>query len=71
VKPLPYRQIARILRSHGCEHVRTHGSHHVWRCGTCSATIPAHKESSQVAPGTLRQIEAAMAPCLGEGWLSQ
>jgi predicted RNA binding protein YcfA (HicA-like mRNA interferase family) len=71
MKPMVYRDLARILRRLGCEDIRTRGSHRVWRCGNCTATIPAHSDGDRIAAGTLRQIVAALAPCLGEGWLDQ
>jgi predicted RNA binding protein YcfA (HicA-like mRNA interferase family) len=71
MKPMPYREVAAILRRLGCEQIRQRGSHRVWRCGACSATVPAHREGDDVSAGALRKIEAALAPCLGEGWLAR
>ncbi|NOY94317.1 MAG: type II toxin-antitoxin system HicA family toxin [Deltaproteobacteria bacterium] len=42
------------------------GSHVVVRCGDCVTTVPADRE---IAPGTLRSIENALAACLGKKWL--
>lgn len=62
-----YRDLARLLRSRGCEHVRTVGSHERWTYqGECFTTVPAHRT---IAAGTLRSIARDLAPCLGEGWL--
>jgi len=68
---MPYRELARLLRGLGCRELRQRGSHHVWQCGTCVTTIPAHREGDDVQPGTLRAIEAALEPCLGQGWLKR
>ncbi len=66
---MPYKRLAKILRAHGCEHVRTVGSHEVWKAkGGCTASIPAKRE---VAPGTLRNIRDHLTPCLGEGWMDK
>lgn len=69
MRPMPYRTMARILSQHGCVEVRQVGSHVRWRCGDCLVTVPRHL-GRDIAPGTLRSIEASMAPCLGPGWLS-
>jgi len=61
------RVLRRSLRRAGCLEVRHSGSHLVVRCGACQATIPVH--AGDVAPGTLRHIERALAPCLGADWL--
>lgn len=61
------RTLRKVLRRFGCTEVRQSGSHLVVRCGTCQATVPIHV--GDVAPGTLRNIERALAPCLGDGWL--
>jgi len=61
------RGLVRILRSFGCELVRTgKGSHQVWRCGTCQTTIPMH--SGDIPVGTLRAIQRQLEPCLGKDW---
>lgn len=63
---------ARALRSlwkpFGCVEVRQKGSHLRVECGTCVTTIPVHK-GEDIRPGTLRQIERDLAPCLGKDWL--
>jgi predicted RNA binding protein YcfA (HicA-like mRNA interferase family) len=69
MKPIAVRRLRRILARLGCVEVRQLGSHLMVRCGTCQATIPTH--SGDVAPGTLRQIERALAPALGDGWLER
>ena len=58
------------LRALGCELTGTEGSHEKWTApGGHSTTIVAgHKEQ---APGTLRAIQAQLAPDLGERWLEE
>jgi len=48
--------------------VRQKGSHQRWDVGSCSATVPV---ATEIAPGTVRNIERQLAPCLGEGWLTK
>ena len=36
------------------------------RCGSYKTTVP---RSDNVHPKTLKSIEIALQPCLGEGWL--
>jgi predicted RNA binding protein YcfA (HicA-like mRNA interferase family) len=64
------RELRRILHRLGCVEVRQRGSHLVVRCGTCQTTIPVHA-GEDIAPGTLRAIVKALAPCLGEDWLKR
>lgn len=61
-----YRQIEKLLRSLGCTEVSQSGSHVKWQCGTCGTSVPKHRE---VTPGTLRNIQRDLAPCLGDKWL--
>jgi predicted RNA binding protein YcfA (HicA-like mRNA interferase family) len=63
------RELVRLLRSKGCEMERQRGSHQRWRCGTCVTTVPVHAGET-LGIGLLNKIEADLAPCLGEGWLS-
>ncbi len=65
---MKYRELKRLFAKHGVTYVRTRGDHEVWTVGSCTTVVPA---DSEVAPGTLRQIEKHLAPCLGEGWLSK
>lgn len=60
--------LRRILRQFGCVEVRQKGSHLRVECGQCRTTVPVHK-GEDLAPGTLRQIERDLEPCLGKGWL--
>lgn len=68
MKPIPYKKLRKMLLDRGCEHLRTKGSHESWRCGSCVTTVPHH---TNVAPGTLRNIQENLAPCLGEKWLEE
>lgn len=62
------KELERILKALGAEFVRQKGSHRVWRVGTCQTVVPAHA-GEDIKPGTLKAIEAQLAPCLGKGWL--
>ena len=62
------RELIRRLGRLGCTEVRRRGSHVRVRCGRCSTTVPVHAGQS-LPPGTLRQIERDLAPCLGDSWL--
>ena len=65
------REMIKILRSVGCEETRKgKGSHVLFRVGRCSTVVPVHK-GEDLAPGTVRNIERHLAPCLGQGWLGQ
>lgn len=63
------REVLRRVEGLGCTVVRQCGSHVMVRCpGGCQTVIPIHR-GQDVPIGTLRSIERALAPCLGEGWL--
>lgn len=63
------REVLRRVEKLGCERLRQRGSHVVVRCaGGCQTVVPAHR-GADIAVGTLRAIERALSPCLGEGWL--
>lgn len=65
------KDLARLLKSLGCEEVRKgKGSHVRWRCGICNTTLPMHA-GEDISPGTLRGIERDLEPCLGPGWLKK
>lgn len=63
------RELLKILKAHGCVEVRQKGSHIRMRCGKCSTTVPTHK-GEDLGTGLLKAIERDLAPCLGEGWLT-
>jgi predicted RNA binding protein YcfA (HicA-like mRNA interferase family) len=65
---MKYRQLKKLLTQHGVKHVSTVGSHEKWKIGNCTTSVP---RDSEIAPGTLREIEKHLAPCLGEGWLNK
>lgn len=66
------RDVERIIRSHDGQHVRTVGSHKRYRVTvngvTASTAVPQHP--GDIPTGTLRKIDADLAPALGKGWLS-
>ena len=62
------RDLRRTLKDKGCAEVRQKGSHLRVECGKCRTTIPVHA-GEDIKPGTLRQIERDLEPCLGKGWL--
>ena len=62
------RELRKILAALGCDEVRQSGSHLIVRCGDCQTVVPIHG-GRDIPRGTLRSIERALAPCLGEGWL--
>jgi predicted RNA binding protein YcfA (HicA-like mRNA interferase family) len=63
------REVLRRVEKLGCERLRQRGSHVIVRCpGGCQTVIPIHR-GQDLPTGTLRSIERALAPCLGEGWL--
>lgn len=63
------RALTRILRRLGCEPVRQHGSHQIWRRASCQTVVPLH--AGDLTPGTLRSIERDLEPCLGANWLTR
>jgi predicted RNA binding protein YcfA (HicA-like mRNA interferase family) len=62
------RELRRILQRLGCVELRQRGSHLVVRCGKCQTVVPVHA-GEDISPGTLRAINKALAPCLGDDWL--
>lgn len=38
------------------------------RCGSCQTVVPVHA-GKEIPKGTLKNIERALAACLGKGWL--
>jgi len=60
------RELLRILKRLRCEFDRqARGSHEIWRCGDCTASIPVH--SKDLGFGLLRSIQKAYEPCPGKG----
>jgi len=63
------REVLRTIERDGCVRVRQRGSHVIVRCpGGCQTVVPLHA-GEDIPIGTLRAIERALEPCLGEGWL--
>jgi predicted RNA binding protein YcfA (HicA-like mRNA interferase family) len=63
------REVLRRVERLRCVVLRQRGSHVIVRCpGGCQTVIPIHR-GQDIPIGTLRSIERALAPCLGEGWL--
>lgn len=70
MKPMRTKDLRKLLRQHGCEQAGTEGSHEKWVApGGRSATLKATAKDQ--APGTLRNIQAALAPELGERWIEE
>lgn len=64
------RALRKLLRNRGCTLVGTEGSHEKWEApGGRTCTIKAG--TKQQAPGTLRNIQAALATELGHGWIEK
>jgi len=62
------RALLRMLtgRRFKCTIVRQRGSHVIIQCGECRTVVPMH--SRDLAPGTWKDIQKSLAPCLGEKW---
>lgn len=61
--------LAKIIRLGG-EVVRQSGSHAIVRVpGGCQTVVPVHR--GDLPKGTLGSIRKALAPCLGEDWLTR
>jgi predicted RNA binding protein YcfA (HicA-like mRNA interferase family) len=70
MRPMRTRDLRKVLRAKGCEVTGTEGSHEKWTApGGRTTTLKAGTKDQ--APGTLRAIQAHLAPELGEGWLEE
>lgn len=70
MRPMPTKALRKLLRDQGCVLVGTEGSHEKWEApGGHTCTIKAG--TKQQAPGTLRNIQEALAPELGQGWIDK
>lgn len=70
MKSMPTRRLRRALRDLGCVHTSTAGSHEKWTApGGHVAIIKAGAKDQ--APGTLRNIQAALADEFGPTWLEE
>ncbi|MDA8072168.1 MAG: type II toxin-antitoxin system HicA family toxin [Actinomycetota bacterium] len=68
MKPISTKALRTLLQAMGCEKVAVVGSHEKWR-GPGGHTCTIKAGVKQQAPGTLRAIQASLAPELGERWL--
>jgi predicted RNA binding protein YcfA (HicA-like mRNA interferase family) len=70
VKPMPTKQLRRLLRAKGCVEGGGKGSHEKWTApGGRSTTLKATAKNQ--APGTLRVIQAQLAPEFGPTWIEE
>lgn len=70
MKPMKTKDLRKLLRSKGCTLTGTVGSHEKWTAPNGhSATLKAAEKEQ--APGTLRNIQAALASELGEKWIEE
>lgn len=53
---ITYRKLAKTLRYHGAEVVRTNGSHEMWRLPS-GVTFPVKRTEKEIPTGTLKRIE--------------
>ncbi len=58
----------RRIEQLGGVHVRTTGSHRIYRAGQSTTTV-AGNPGHDIATGTLHKIERDLAPEFGKGWL--
>ena len=70
MKPMTTRNLRKLLRKHNCVEGGGKGDHEKWTApGGHSTTLKASVK--QQAPGTLRNIQSALAPELGERWIEE
>lgn len=70
MRTMTTRELRKVLRAMGCKQTGTQGSHEKWTApGGHSTTLKAAVK--QQAPGTLREIQAALSPEFGDRWLEQ
>jgi predicted RNA binding protein YcfA (HicA-like mRNA interferase family) len=70
VKPISTKALRALLQSLACEKVAVVGSHEKWR-GPKGHTCTIKAGVKQQAPGTLRTIQASLAPEFGEKWIEE
>lgn len=70
MKPVPTRQIHRILANRNCTLVGTEGSHEKWQTpgGITNTIVGGDKEQSA---GLLRNLERVFEPEFGPKWLQK
>lgn len=54
IPPLPYRELARLLRARGFRAIRQKGSHETWTDGIRYVTIPRH--AGRIGPGLVKAV---------------
>lgn len=70
MKPMATADLRKLLRSKDCVEGGGKGSHEKWTSPEgYSTTLKAGVKEQ--APGTLRNIQAALAPDLGEDWIEE
>lgn len=70
MRAMPTRELRKLLRSMHCVEGGGKGSHEKWTApGGHSTTLKA--SAKQQAPGTLRSIQAALAPEFGDRWIEE
>ncbi|MFC5992933.1 type II toxin-antitoxin system HicA family toxin [Pseudonocardia hispaniensis] len=70
MKPMPTKDLRKLLRAKGCVEGGGKGSHEKWTApGGHSTTLKASAKDQ--APGTLRKIQEALAPEFGDRWIEE
>lgn len=70
MKPMATKELRKLLRSLGCDQAGGKGDHEKWTApGGHSTTLKAAVK--QQAPGTLRNIQTALAPEFGDDWIEK
>lgn len=70
MRPMRTRELRKLLRHLGCQMTGTEGSHEKWTAPGGHTTTLKSAAKDQ-APGTLRAIQAHLAPELGDRWLEE
>ncbi|MFV8403050.1 MULTISPECIES: type II toxin-antitoxin system HicA family toxin [Dermabacter] len=67
VKPLKYRDAAKVLRARGWRHDSTRGSHEKWKhpLNPSPIILPAHPE---ISPGVIRSIARTLGSQAPKEW---
>ncbi|MBU6244146.1 MAG: type II toxin-antitoxin system HicA family toxin [Actinomycetales bacterium] len=63
------RKVIAALTAAGCEQVRSHGRHAVYRCPCGGHMAPVPVSHTEVTAGVLNSLVKQL-PCLPKGWLS-
>jgi predicted RNA binding protein YcfA (HicA-like mRNA interferase family) len=70
MKSMPTTELRKLLRGLGCEYIGTVGSHEKWTTPGGRSTVLKAAVKEQ-APGTLRNIQAALAAEFGPDWIEK